>query len=77
MAQEVPVVAVNLSLSPSQALIKQCFQCALDAEIPVLDIPEHRADLLRRSRRVNLTAWHYWRPDFRLLLRIHRKEDHR
>jgi hypothetical protein len=42
VAQEVPVVAVNLSLSPGQALVEQRFQRALDAEIPVLDIPEHR-----------------------------------
>ncbi|WP_320407587.1 hypothetical protein [Klebsiella pneumoniae] len=40
-------MAVNLSLSPGQALVKQCFQSTLDAEITVLDIPEHRADLLR------------------------------
>lgn len=47
VTQEMPVVAVNLSLSPGQTLVKQCFQSTLDAEITVLDIPEHRADLLR------------------------------
>ncbi|MNP15715.1 hypothetical protein D3C76_1080840 [compost metagenome] len=70
-------MAVNLSLSPGQALVKQRFQRALDAEIPLFDIPEHRSDLLSRSRRVNLTARNYRRPHRRLLLRRHRKEDHR
>ncbi|KDV95782.1 hypothetical protein AB28_1397 [Raoultella ornithinolytica 2-156-04_S1_C2] len=40
-------MAVNLTLSSGQALVKERFQSALDAEIPILDIPEHRADLLR------------------------------
>ncbi|BBE54998.1 hypothetical protein TRKP33_1577 [Klebsiella pneumoniae] len=40
-------MAVNLSLSPGQTLVEERFQSALDAEIPVLDIPEHLADLLR------------------------------
>ncbi|MDM2884299.1 hypothetical protein [Citrobacter sp. Cpo044] len=39
-------MAVNLTLTSGQALVEQCFQRALDAEIPVLDIPEHRGDLL-------------------------------
>ncbi|MGG7116473.1 hypothetical protein [Klebsiella aerogenes] len=40
-------MAVYLTLSPGQSLVEQCFQRSLDAEIPVLDIPEHHADLLR------------------------------
>ncbi|VTM07818.1 Uncharacterised protein [Klebsiella pneumoniae] len=47
MTKEMPVMAVNLTLSPGQALVEQRFKCAFDAEITVLDIPEHRADLLR------------------------------
>ena len=70
-------MAVYLSLSPSQALVKQSLQRALDAEISFLDIPEHRGYLPCRSGRVNLAARNYRCPDFRLLLRCHRKEDHR
>jgi hypothetical protein len=57
-------MAVYLSLTPGQALVEQSFQRALDAEIPLLDIPEHRADLLCRSRRVNLAARNYRQPTF-------------
>jgi hypothetical protein len=32
-------MAVNLTLPPGQALVEQSFQRALDAEIPLLDIP--------------------------------------
>ena len=76
MAKEVPVVTVYLTLSPGQVLVEQSFQPALDAKIPILDIPEHRTDLLRRTRWVNLAARNYRQPHLCRLFWCHRPVDH-
>lgn len=39
-------MTVSLTLTSSQALVKQSLQRSLDAEIPILDIPEYRGYLL-------------------------------
>lgn len=76
VAQEMPVIAVYLTLSPGQALVEQGFQSSLDAEIPLLDIPEHRGYLLCRSGRVNLAARNYRQPHLCRLFWCHRPVDH-
>lgn len=76
VAKEMPVMAVHLTLSPGQALVKQSFQRALDAEIPLLDIPEHRGYLLCRSGRVNLAARNYRQAHLCRLFECRRPVDH-
>lgn len=77
MTKDVPVMAVYLSLSSDQALVEKGFQCALDAEIPLFDIPEHRGYLLCRSGRVNLAARNYRQAHLCRLFWCHRPVDHR
>lgn len=59
-----------------QALVEQGFNRALDAEISLFDIPEHRCDLLCRSGWVNLAARNYRQAPFRRLLCRHLPVDH-